>query len=706
MKQMQPKNHQVQPSLDQSASDLFRSGLWSILPGVVSISVVVGLRLMGGLQGLEWAALDAGLRWRSPEPIDDHVVIIGINEADIQAVGTYPIPDAVLAQLLRQLQRYEALVIGVDLVRATPVEPGHDDLVAAFQAMDNVIGAKIVVPDISGTSVAAPAALPPDQVGFIDALLDADGHQRRVLLGAVDVEGTYRFSMAVRLASRYLQARDLDWGNGVRNPTAMRFGSTEFPVITPNSGGYIGVDAGGNQTLINFRSGPQPFRVLSLVNVLNGELEPEWVRDRVVLIGITAATATYGADIAQSNAVANTQIYGVEIQAHVTSQIINAALAGRSLLHSWADGWEYLWIIGWAGLGIGIGRLIQSPKTYGLVVIVTTTGLVGIGYGTLLLGWWLPTVPALILFLFNSVVLHSLYLYDQSLRNQLQDRQRVIDQTFAAIHNGPLQSLAQLMRQVDAPQTKAIAAESLPPERVSPERAQPELVQPKSVQPKFLQQELHRINRELREIYVGMQQEVVQGQRLYLQGGGGLDLSLPLHELLHGVYTDTLKRDFPHFQTIRVKVVAFEPLAEARMSTAQKRTVCRFLEEALCNVGKYAVGIKRLTVDCRYDGSVNVIRVVDNGIGLPPTNITNNTDTAQAQPHQDSGEGTRQAIQLAKWLGGTFERCPLGHNSQSPAKFSGGTRCELSWPPRRSYWRHPIQQLRSAAIAVFNPEKG
>ncbi|NET52276.1 MAG: CHASE2 domain-containing protein, partial [Merismopedia sp. SIO2A8] len=145
-------------------SDILRS----VVPGLLVIGVVVAARGLGWLQPMEWAILDVGLRWRSPEPMDKHVVIVAINEADLQSVGTYPVPDGVLAQLLQKLQTYQPRGIGLDVIREVPVEPGHDQFVAALKSMDTVIGAESVVPDQSGTVIAPPPALPIEQVGFVD----------------------------------------------------------------------------------------------------------------------------------------------------------------------------------------------------------------------------------------------------------------------------------------------------------------------------------------------------------------------------------------------------------------------------------------------------------------------------------------------------------------------------------------------------------
>lgn len=65
--------------------------IWRVgaLPGIAVIALVIITRLSGYMQSLEWLAFDNFLRIRPAEAIDEHVVIIGINEEDIRRVGTY-----------------------------------------------------------------------------------------------------------------------------------------------------------------------------------------------------------------------------------------------------------------------------------------------------------------------------------------------------------------------------------------------------------------------------------------------------------------------------------------------------------------------------------------------------------------------------------------------------------------------------------------
>lgn len=614
-----------------------------LLPGLVLIAGVIAVRLLGTLQTLEWATLDYGLRLRPPEPIDERIIIVGIDEGDIQDLKSYPISDQDLANLLEKLQTFQPRVIGVDIFRDIPVEPGHEQLTQAFQRMSNVIAIERIVPNLKGFTISSPPELPDQQVGFADAILDSDGFLRRSLLGASNDADEYRFSFTIRLAEAYLKAEEISLNNGTHDPVAMRFGATELHRINPNTGGYIRADAAGNQILLNFRSGSKPFRKVSLRDIREGNVDPDWFQDQIVLVGVTALSQKDLINTAAVSGMTPGLIYGIEIQAHAISQIISAVLDNRPLLKTWPDVWEYLWIIIWGSVGIFLGQFTQSPtKHFGLVFLLGI-GLVGLSYGSLLLGIWTPFVPTLLAFGINSSVLYAFYLYDQGLKARIQDRQLVIENTFDALHNGPLQTLATLVRQ-----------------------AKEQEDQPFSLS-------LQNLNRELREVYETVRQETLtQDSKLTLSNSLTLDLQTPLHEILYEVYTETIGRDFPCFQSLKVKVVQFDPLDSHRLSLEQKRDLCRFLEEALCNVGKYAAGVTRLTIVCGQEGDLNLIRIQDNGSGQL-------TDAKRKTLSSQGGRGTLQSQRLAQHLQGTFKRIPV-----SPK----GILCELMWPIRKPpFWK-------------------
>ena len=238
-------------------------------------------------------------------------------------------------------------------------------------------------------------------------------------------------------------------------------------------------------------------------------------------------------------------------------------------------------------------------------------------------------------------------------------RQQAMEQAFTQFHNGPLQSLAVLLQDV---QTQEIAS--------------PELLQ-----------RLAQLNSEIRDVGQNLVQSTqsedtstsilqvpipqapipqapIVASTVRLGSGKCLDLSLPLHNLLYEVYATTLSRDLPYFQSIQIKVRNFAPLKafSTTLSVSNaltfdvKRDICLWFEEALCNVGKHAEGITRLQVSGTCENGQYCVRVQDNGAGFHAK-----------QTHQ----GTQQSHALAQRLGGTFHRESLE---------KGGVVCELSWP--------------------------
>ncbi|MCG6136331.1 MAG: CHASE2 domain-containing protein [Nostoc sp. LLA-1] len=613
--------------------------IWRVgaLPGMVMIALVIILRLIGSMQTLEWLAFDNFLRIRPEELVDERILIVGINEDDIRILQHYPIPDRDLAALLLKLQSYKPRVIGLDIYRDLPVNPGHTELVAALQNLPNLIAIEKVLPE----QIAAPATLPPEQLGFADQILDSDGKLRRSLLGTPTPEA-YKLSLSLRLSQIYLAHENLNLANGIRDRATMRFSNTEIPQFLPNSGGYVRSDAGGVQVLLNFRSGQERFRIVSLTDITSKNFNPDWIRDRIVIVGITAPSCK---DFITTSAVRSSKpaagrVYGVEIQAHAVSQIISATLDSRPFLKTWNDIWEYLWIVAWGVLGIMIAGLTKSPWTNLAFFSLASSSLVVFSYYLLLWGWWVPVIPAVLILALNSIELTALYQYDLALKSGIKVRQTIIERTFETIHNGPLQSLAKA--------SKLVRSQDLPIDELLPE----------------LEKEIEKLNHELRGIYEFLQREpLTQETNLYLGKSLILNLQYPVHEILYQVYSCTLERDLPCFKSIRVKIRNFEPIDEQCLNIEVKRGLCRFLEEALCNVGKHATGATRLEVTCTASEGWYTLSIVDDGLGIK-------------SPQE--GRGTQQFRNLARQLKGKFRRVAL---------FPKGSLCELSWPVAKFWWR-------------------
>ena len=107
-------------------------GVLAIAP-IVS-AIVIAATTMGMFQLLEWATRDQFFRLRPMEPPEPAVVIVTIDEKDLRKIGDWPIPDAVLANVLRRIKAQQPRVIGLDLYRDLPEEPGYQELVEVFRS--------------------------------------------------------------------------------------------------------------------------------------------------------------------------------------------------------------------------------------------------------------------------------------------------------------------------------------------------------------------------------------------------------------------------------------------------------------------------------------------------------------------------------------------------------------------------------------------
>lgn len=377
-------------------------GVWIAMPSVAVL--VILLRLTGLLQSWEWAAFNQYMRWRPQEPIDNRIVIVGIDEADLHGLKESIIPDQILANLLEKLKAQQPRAIGLDIYRDLPVPPGDQALIKVFKATPNLVGIQKVAGELGRETVAPPPVLKAEgRVGANDLIFDADNQVRRGLIYLTD-NGETIYSFSLHLALHYLEREGIT--PEIRKGTdKWKLGKTIFVPFEANDGGYVRTDAGGYQLLINYRGGSRHFETVSMTDILEERVSPDWGRDRVILIGKVGESSKdlfftpYSSDLfALPKPVA-----GVEIHANLTSQIISAALEGRPLIKSWSEPIEWLWICFWSGVGATISwqlRYVGGVKILSLrrwvSFVVAGGALLSSTYIAFLSGWWLPVIPPLI----------------------------------------------------------------------------------------------------------------------------------------------------------------------------------------------------------------------------------------------------------------------------------------------------------------------
>jgi CHASE2 domain-containing sensor protein len=379
---------------------------------------VAGIRWLGILESTEILAYDQMMQSRPAEPLDSRLLIITIDDDDLaiqrqngESLMGEPISEISLNKVLAKLNQYKPRAIGLDIYRdfqakqpeakqpeAKQPEAKQTDLITRLQQTQNLVGVcKGSDSTANITGIKPPPEIPTTNLGFSDFIHDSDGVIRRHLL-FMNQEPTSlcpaNFAFSLKLASLYLRPLGIEpkftpEGN-------LQLGKTIFPNLKSRSGGYQNIDANGGQILLNYRSPKQIVQQVKLTQFLASPINPSAIKDRIVLIGVTAKgdspdtwPTPYGAPL-------DKQMPGVLVQAHMISQILSAVEDGRPLLGVWSLWAEVVWIWGWSFLGgllaWRIEHLLYLALGGGIAIVV----LYLVCLGLLISGVWVPFVPAVI----------------------------------------------------------------------------------------------------------------------------------------------------------------------------------------------------------------------------------------------------------------------------------------------------------------------
>lgn len=404
--------------------------------------ILLGLRQMGTMQPMELWAYDNLLRNRPPEAPDPRLLVVEVTEADIQRVGRFPLPDATLATLLEKLQQYQPRVIGLDIYRDLPMEPGNQRLRKVFANSDRLV-VICKLSDASDPGVAPPSTVKPEQISFSDLVLDPDGLVRRALLFAQPGQGKCPtpFSFSFQLTTKYLEKEGI-FPINQKPGQYLKLGNVVFRPINPNSGSYQGIDSRGYQLLLNYRSTLYVARQVTLGQILDNQIKPEWVRDRIVLIGTTAPSVrdTFNTPY---NALRRGQrkMPGVVVHAQIVSQMLSAVLDKRPLLRYWPWWGEALWVWSWSLIGGLVTWKLRHPLRLGLVLFASLGSLTGICYGLLIGGIWIPLVPPVLAAIATGgaaivTIAYQMQQQQEKVSKLAQEQELAIAQLTTLLHEG------------------------------------------------------------------------------------------------------------------------------------------------------------------------------------------------------------------------------------------------------------------------------
>jgi len=255
--------------------------------------------------------------FQRPEALPQDIVIIGIDDKDLEEFGPYYTWDrTIIASALDALAAdpdNRPAVVAVDVIFVGTTDPEADQaLVDAAAKLGNVVtaveahfgttrtfGTTVEIDSYTVQNFEEPfeALEAVTMQGHINAMYDKDGVLRHSLLYVKPYgdDGEKFYSMAYTVAAAYAEYKG-------------------FEISEPPTN-----DRG--QFYVSFTGGPADFYDgISLSELINGEIPPEYFKDKIVFIGPYAPGLqdAYFTPIDRSE-----MMYGVEYQANVVQAIIN-----------------------------------------------------------------------------------------------------------------------------------------------------------------------------------------------------------------------------------------------------------------------------------------------------------------------------------------------------------------------------------------------
>ncbi len=377
------------------------------------VAVILALYRPGPLTRLDDYLYDAMTRSLSRDLPSGRVVIVDVDERSLSALGQWPWPRDVVAQLLDRLRNMGASTVALDVIfaerdretRANPSarqtrqpQAGQDRPAATDTTLaDSLRQGRVVLgyamtfeagartdsacvlhplraPIVQARNEAPEARLyratgavcslplfaeAAGASGFLNAAPDADGILRRVPL-VVERDGQIYPALALAAVVAATGVRDIDLHITDANTNWLFLGTQPVPL-----------DGQGN-VLVRYLGRERTFPYVSASDVLGGRVPRDTFTDKLVFVGATALGTQE--DVATS---VQTLFPGVEIQATVAESLLTGAFVRRPGYASFVEAALVL-------LGIPVAMLMfRAGGAWGAVLVAIVTGLLWVAAGLL-----------------------------------------------------------------------------------------------------------------------------------------------------------------------------------------------------------------------------------------------------------------------------------------------------------------------------------
>ncbi|MEO1591176.1 MAG: CHASE2 domain-containing protein, partial [Cyanobacteria bacterium J06632_22] len=234
----------------------FPKAIWRhvqrLLPGLVVGAAVATLGQFGVWTPLENLTAAGLMRLRGAQPWDSRIVVVGIDDATLRALEQFPISREYYTALTTRLTDADAAIIAFDLLLADPTEV-DEALADAMAFHSGVVLAMAWGGDDIPIYPHAPLADSAIAIGHIQQPIGSDGVARYM---DIKLDGVPALSVAA------MQAYSL----------------VEEIVPLPSQ----------NQIQLNWPGPPTEVTYISLIDLLDGRVDPATLERKIVLVGATA----------------------------------------------------------------------------------------------------------------------------------------------------------------------------------------------------------------------------------------------------------------------------------------------------------------------------------------------------------------------------------------------------------------------------------
>jgi adenylate cyclase len=367
-----------------------------ILYGLVPTLVAAALCLSrpASLARLEWRVYDTILLRAGTRPPGGQVVIVDVDERSLTEIGQWPWRRDLVGHMIGNIRDLGAAVVALDIVFAESDRYGEGGLDpdAALEEMlregrvalgyallfddsgnmpgdcvhhplslavvrggneagdDPFFRASSAVCNLPGLAEAAGVS------GFLNAAPDPDGILRRVPL-VVELEGRLFPALSLAAVSAATGTNSVALRVANVNSTSLTISQRGNSASTISlADGQSDMDVpldGKSNLLVRYRGEKRTFPYVSALDVLNGDVEPDTFKDKIVFVG----TSALGTREVVSTPL-DTLFTGVEVQASVADNLLQRDFVRRPEYAVVLEGLAVLalgCLVTWSAIRFGLG---------------------------------------------------------------------------------------------------------------------------------------------------------------------------------------------------------------------------------------------------------------------------------------------------------------------------------------------------------------